>query len=264
MKMRSPQCVAICALSAVALAATMAEARPDYIRSANFSGGTTQGSSQGNPNQVGGINVWRYEVLQGGPLGAGDAWYRNSQSAELMTWDAQWYATGWGVWSKGNDVNPPILGSRLVHNVAASVYGDIPVVRFMNPGGNGATVTINGTFQVAWNGVDGLGRPNDVDVVIAKYNATQNQTTLLYSTTVSKPLPFPSVGDSINIPISISTFTLNADESVIITHRGRTPLAPLGAWINLYDNVTFSVVPAPGSAALLGLSGLAVFRRRRS
>ena len=264
MKMRSPQCVVICAVSALALAATMASARPDYIRSANFSGGSSQGSSQGNPSQVGGVDVWRYETLQGGALGAGNAWYQQSQTSELMTWDAQWYATGWGVWSKGNDANPPILGSRLVHNVAASVYGDIPVVRFMNPVGNGATLSINGSFQVAWSGVDGLGRPNDVDVVIAKYNATLNQTTLLYSTTVSKPLPFPSVGDSINLPISVAGVSLNADESVIITHRGRTPLSPLGAWINLYDNVTFNVVPSPGAMALLGLSGLTVFRRRRS
>lgn len=264
MKMRRTQCVSICALAALALTTSMAEARPDYIRSSNFVEGTTQGGTQGNPNQVGGLNIWQYEVVQGGALGTANAWYKQVQSAELMTWDSQWYNTGWGVWSNGNDANPPVLGSRLVHNVASSVYDDVPMVRFLNPGGNGAALTINGSFQVAWSGVDGLGRPNDVDVVIAKFNATLNETTLLYSTTVSKPLPFPSVGDSINLPISISGVTLNADESVIISHRGRTPLSPLGAWINLYDNVTFSVVPAPGTAALLGLSGLMVARRRRS
>ena len=52
--------------------------------------------------------------------------------------------------------------------------------------------------------------------------------------------------------------------TVIISHRGRTPLSPLGACINLYDNVTFNTVPAPGAAALLGLSGAVMFRRRRS
>lgn len=260
MRMRTP-CVALCAV--MALAASFAEARPDYIRSANFSAGTVQGSSQGNPNQVGGQDIWQYEVVQGGALNSLNPWYQNSGTAQLMTWDSAWYATGWGVWSNGNDLNPPILGSRLIHNVHAAVYSDIPVVRFFNPLGNGASLSINGTFQVAWSGVDGLGRPNDVDVVIAKFNANLNQTTLLYSTTVSKPLPFPSVGDSVNLPISLNGISLDAGESIIVTHRGRTPLSPLGAWINLYDNVTFSVVPAPGSAALLGLSGLAIFRRRR-
>jgi len=38
-----------------------------------------------------------------------------------------------------------------------------------------------------------------VDVVIAKISVGQGTPTLLYSTTVSKPHPFPSVGDSINL-----------------------------------------------------------------
>ncbi len=264
MKMLPSRCVVICALTAFAGFAAVAEARPDFVRSTNFVAGTTQGGTQGNPNPVGGQPIWQYEVAQGGALGASNAWYKQSQSSQLMTWDSQWYATGWGVWSNGNDANPPILASRLVHNVAASVYNDVPMVRFLNPLGNGATLNINGTFQIAWSGVDGLGRPNDVDVVIAKYSSSLNETSLLYSNTVSKPLPFPSVGDSLNLPISLTGISLNAGDSIIISHRGRTPLSPLGAWINLYDNVTFNTVPAPGAAALLGLSGAVMFRRRRS
>lgn len=248
----------------MAAAGSLAEARPDFVRSANFGSGTSQGSSAGNPNPVGGQPVWQYEVVQGGALGTSNAWYKQSSGSQLMTWDSAWYQTGWGVWSNGDDANPPILGSRLVHNVAASVYNDVPVVRFLNPVGASSTLSINGSFQIAWSGVDGLGRPNDVDVVIAKYNSTLNETTLLYSNTVSKPLPFPSVGDSLNLPISLNGISLGADESVMISHRGRTPLSPLGAWVNLYDNVTFSVVPAPGAAAVLGLGGLVAARRRRA
>jgi MYXO-CTERM domain-containing protein len=251
----------VCAPLALVLAATVATARPDYVRSTNWVAGTTQGGTQNNPNPVGGLPVWQYETTQGGALGTANAWYK--QSAELMTWDSAWYGTGWGVWSKGNDANPPVLPSRLVHNVAASVYNDVPLVRFQNPLGNGAAVSVNGSFQIAWNGVDGLGRPNDVDVVIAKYSAALNDTVLLYSTTVSKPLPFPSVGDSVNLPINLSGITLDQGDSIIISHRGRTPLSPLGAWINLYDNVTVSAVPAPGAAGLLGAAGMLAVRRRR-
>jgi hypothetical protein len=262
MKMRPPPRLLVCAPLVLALAATTAEARPDYVRSSNWVAGTTQGGTQGNPGPVGGTPVWQYETTQGGALGAANAWYK--QTSELMTWDSAWYGTGWGVWSKGNDANPPILPSRLVHNVAASVHGDVPMVRFRNPLGNGAAININGSFQIAWNGIDGLGRPNDVDVVIAKFSAALNDTTLLFSSTVSKPLPFPSVGDSINIPINLSGITLDDGDSIVISHRGRTPLAPLGAWINLYDNVTVSAIPAPGSFGLLGAAGILAFRRRRA
>lgn len=262
MNMRYAHNVFFCAPFALALAATTANARPDYVRSTNWVAGTTQGGTQNNPNPVGGQPIWQYETTQGGSLGAGNAWYK--QPSELLTWDSAWYGTGWGVWSKGNDANPPILPSRLVHNVAASVYNDVPLVRFRNPLGNGATVNINGSFQVAWNGLDGLGRPNDVDVVIAKYSAALNDTILLYSSTVSKPLPFPSVGDSINLPINLVGVTLDDGDSLVISHRGRTALSPLGAWINLYDNVTVTAVPAPGAFGLLGAAGVLAFRRRRA
>ena len=260
MKMLS-RSVAHCAPVLLALTASQALARPDYVRSVNWVEGTVQGGTAGNPGQVNGTPIWQYETTQGGALGSGNAWY--SQPTDLMTWDSSWYATGWGVWSKGNDANPPVLPSRLVHNVAAAVYNDVPMVRFHNPLGNGASLNINGTLQIAWNGVDGLGRPNDVDVVIAKFDSALNSTTLLYSNTVVKPLPFPSVGDSLNLPINITGVTLNQGDSIILSHRGRTPLAPLGAWINMYDNVTFNLVPAPATAMLLGFGGLVSLRRRR-
>jgi hypothetical protein len=262
MKMWITRGVAFCAPGILAFAASVAEARPDYVRVLNWIPGTGQGSTVNNPSTVNGQPVWQYETVQGGALGTANAWYKNSGT--LMTWDPAWYVTGWGVWSNGDNHNPPILASRLVHNVAASVYNDIPLVRWRNPLGNGTSVSITGSLQVNWNGLNGLGRPDDVDVAIAKFNSSLNTTTLLFSTTVIKPLPFPSVGDSVNIPVNLTNIQMNAGDSIVLTHRGQTALAPLGAWINLYDGVTFhAVVPAPASAALLGFGGLFAARRRR-
>ena len=263
MKNKTTRAVALCAPVMLAVAGSIAEARPDYVRVLNFAPGTNQGSTVNNPSTVNGQAVWQYESVQGGGLGSLNPWYANTGT--LMSWDPQWYQTGWGVWSKGNNANPPILAARLVHNVHSSVYNDIPMVRWLNPLGNGTQLSITGSFQINWNGLNGLGRPDDVDVVIAKFNSSLNTTTPLFTTTVSKPLPFPSVGDSVNIPINLTNISLNAGDSIVVTHRGQTALSPLGAWINLYDGVTFhaTAVPAPASAALLGMGGLFAARRRR-
>lgn len=263
MKISPSRAVALCAPVVLAMAGSVAEARPDYVRVLNFAPGSGQGGTVNNPSTVNGAAVWQYESTQGGALNSLNPWYQNSGT--LMTWDPQWYTTGWGVWSKGDNGNPPILASRLVHNVHSSTYNDVPMVRWLNPLGNGTQLSISGSLQVNWNGVNGLGRPDDVDVVIAKFNSQLNTTTALFSTTVSKPLPFPSVGDSVNIPINLPNIALNAGDSIVVTHRGQTALSPLGAWVNLYDGVTFHAVavPAPASAALLGLGGLVAARRRR-
>lgn len=261
MKMRTKQFVTLCA--PVLMAVAGAEARPDYVRSLNWVNGTAQGGTTNNPSTVNGQPVWQYETVQGDGLNGTNPWFKNT--SQLLTWDAGWCQTGWGVWSKADNNSPPILASRLVHNVAASAYNDIPIVRWRNPLGDNTTLDLTGSLVVNWNGMNGLGRPDDVDVVIAKHNAALNTTDAIFSTTVVKPNPNPSIGDSVLIPISIHSIAMNLGDSIIVTHRGQTALTPLGAWVNLYDGVTFHAVaaPAPASAALLGMGGLVAMRRRR-
>ena len=247
---------------AVVALASAANANIVYQRAANWVPGTVQGTTVNNPGPVSGRPVWQYEVAQGGGLGSGNPWY--AQPTQMMTWDSQWWATGWGVWSNGNDVNPPVLAGRLIHNVAPSAWGAVPLVRYNNTYGDSMSTSVDGTLTVNWNGVNGLGRPVNVDVVVAKYSALSNSTSILYSTTVSKPNPFPSVGDSLFLPISLHGIMLNAGDSIVISHRGQNAVGPLGAWVNLYDNLNVTVVPAPGPLALLGLGGLLASRRRRA
>jgi len=214
-----------------------------------------------NPSSVAGHAAWQYETTHGGGLGSQNPWY--AQPGQLMTWDSAWYATGWGVWSNGDDLNPPILPSRLVHNVHPSVYDSIPVVRWLFPYASTQGVDITGTLTVNWNGVNGLGRPVNDEVVIARQSALDSTITVLYSTTVSKPNPFPSVGDSVFLPISLLQVSMAQGDSLIFTHRGQNSVGPLGAWVNLYDNVTISTVPTPGAAGVLGMAGLLAVRRKR-
>jgi hypothetical protein len=232
-----------------------------WRRSTDWVAGTSQGSSNNNPGQVSGQAVWEYQWTSGGGLDSSNPWYKNPGT--LMTWDGAWWSTGWGVWSKSDDNSPPILAGRLIHNVAASSWANIPMVRWMNPLGNGGVVNLSGTLVVNWNGVNGIGRPDDDDVVIAKYSAATNTTVPLFTSTVSKPNPFPSVGDSVLLPVNLTNIDVNQGDSIVITHRGQEALAPLGAWINLYDGLTITAVPAPGAAGLLATAGLMGFRRRR-
>lgn len=255
--------VRACVALAVLAGSAVAGATPvqTWRRSTDWIAGTTQGGLTNNPSQVGGVSVWRYEWTTGGAIDSPNPWYKNPGS--LMTWDGAWWQTGWGVWSKGDDNSPPILPGRMIHNVVASEYNNIPVVRWQNPLGNGGVVNLAGTLLVNWNGVNGLGRPGDVDVVIAKYSAASNTTSLLFSSTVAKPNPFPSVGDSVLLPVNLTNVHVDAGDSIMVTERGRTPLSPLGAWINLYDGITINAVPTPGAGALLGAAGLLAARRRR-
>lgn len=253
--------MAVCVPAVMFATATTVQANNFmWQRSADWLPGTAPGGTANNPGPGAGGPVWQYEWTQGGALGSSNPWY--AQPTNLMSWDPAWYNTGFGVWSKGDNVNPPIMHNRLVHNLHDTVKDDIPLVRWRAPFGQIDDLAINGNLIVHWTGMNGVGKPVDVDVVIAKQ--TQTGTSVLFSTTVSKPNPFQSVGDMVTIPVSLSDIELGAGDSIIITHRGRHGFFPHGAWVNLIDNVTLTAIPSPGSLAVLGIGVFAVARRRRS
>ena len=242
-------------------AAAHADVTESWRRSTDWVAGTAQGAGLNNPSAVRGMPVWRYEYASGGAFDSANPWYKNPGT--LLTWDGAWWGTGSGVWSRSDNHSPPISSSRLVHNVAAAEYDSAPMVRWLNPLGNGGLVNIAGTLLLNWDGQNGLGRPDDVDIVIAKYSAASNTTAAIFSATRSKPNPVPSVGDSVIIPIALGNISVNQGDSILISERAHDSLFPLGAWINLYDGLTITSVPAPGAGALLGAAGLLAARRRR-
>lgn len=235
-----------------------------WQRQTDWSPGLNQGSSANNPGPAaGGPGVWMYEWTQGGPLGSVNPWY--VQPRNLAKWDQLWWNTGQGAWTAGDNVSPPMLRDRITHNLHSTTFADIPVVSWINPMGDGAQVTVGGSVVLRWSGKNGLGYPVDVDVFVGLQNALSGLVTPLFSGTFAKPTGSASINEETVIPLNISTvLTVNTNDRIILTHRGRDPFGPLGMWVTLFDSgMTITLVPTPGTAALLGLAGAALAVRRR-
>lgn len=255
----------VCAAAAATglVAAAHADYQPGYVwhRHSDWVPGQTEGGTKNNPGpDTEGTGVWMYGWTTGGGLGSENPWY--AQPLTMATWDPDWWNIEQGAWSRGNDGNPPMFANRFTHNAAPSVYQFVPVVEWLNPVGDGTEVALTGTLTVQWSGVNFVGLPVDVAVVIAHYDSVTHVATPLFSTVVSKPIQGPSVGDKVELPIDISGVQLDAGDSLIFSHRAEEPLFP-GGWVILYDDVSVTLVPAPGAISLLGLGGLLAARRRR-
>jgi hypothetical protein len=217
---------------------------------------STHGASSSNPGPSGPPR-WTYEWTTGGALNSANPWYRNPTT--YMTWDSSWYGQTVGVWSRGDNLNPPVFQNYIIHNQAPSVIAYQPIARWVNLGG-ASPASLSGSLVVKWTGANGLGRPSDVDVVIAKQDAGRTVTTLLYTATVQKPNPFPSVGDFVTLPVNLGGLNFAPGESMIVTLRAKTTQY---AWIQMFDNLNLTVVPAPAGAGLLAMGGVVALRRRR-
>jgi hypothetical protein len=259
MKSGTTQAVALRAALAVFALASVSEAGQIgsvYRRSADWVPGTA-GQVSGNPGPTP-QQAWTYEWVSGGSMNSAAPWYR--QAATPMSWDAAWYGqTNVGLWSRGDNGNPPVGQFSMLHNEAASVFNYQPLVRWTDPA-PGVPVNVSGNLVVKWSGRFGIGRPTDVEVVIAKQNAGRTTTSLLFSQLVIKPNAFPSVGDQVSLPVNITNLSLLQGESMIITLRATT--AQL-SWVQMYDNLNISTVPAPAGVGLLAMGGLVAARRKR-
>jgi hypothetical protein len=257
MKTESFRTVVVCAV--VAGFAAAATASQIFNRSAEWFPGTP-GQISGSPGPTG-PTPWIYEyAMGGGASNSANPWYH--QPSTPMVWDSNWWGTGRGVWAQGDDLSPPVDQNRYAHNVSAIAIGAAPLVRFRQAPGEAGMYDISGNLKIVWDGVGGVGRPTPVDVILGVQDASKSSTNMLLNSTHFKPNPFASIGDYIEIPINFSNVVLGAGESLVLSHRGRDVVSP-GGWITMYDNVTITLIPAPGALALLGLGGLVATRRRR-
>jgi hypothetical protein len=256
--------------SGVALSASTALAQYDtgdaWHRASDWAPGVVPGSTSGNPGAgFDGVGVWQYEYATGGDgLSGSNPWY--AQETTMLSWDNNWWGHGTGVWSKGNDENPPIRQGKMTHNLVGDYHNDAPIVRWMLPEGTPElSVNINGQFDVLWTGHEYRGAEMDVELVIARESA-DGQFDVLFSDVLSKPSAGVSVGDTLSSMVNLSGVSLNDGDSLIISGRGTSSVGMTeGRWIDISDDLTIRVtsVPAPASLALLGLGGLAAARRRR-
>jgi hypothetical protein len=239
---------------------TAAQAEQMWQRSSDWIPGTP-GSVSGTPGPSG-PPIWVYEYTTGGGHRlSSNPWF--TTPTQMMVWDDNWYGTNVGVWAAGNDLNPPVDANRLAHNMSSIAHSQAPLIRFNNPNGFGTVFTLAGTLKVVWDGLNGVGYPTPVDVMIGVQDATKSNTNVLLSTTVLKPNNFPSVGDFVTLPVQLTNVMLAPGESIIVSHRARNSAAPgaPGGWIHMHD--TISLVPSPGIASVMGLGALAMMRRRR-
>ncbi len=266
--MKKKTLVALACAPAIVLCAAPAMAQQyapgfEWNRRANWVPGTTPGSTAGNPQPDGeGNAVWQAEWTQGGPFGSVNEWF--AQPGRLMVWDPDWYGIGsGGAWVQDDNVNPPIFNNRMTHNIHVDAYQAIPMMRWINPVGDNTVVDIAGTLGITWSGHEFFGVPVDVDVVIALNDFSTGETTILLGETLTKSKPFPSVGDSTDINVSLGQITLDEGDSLIFSIRGNSSFGGDGRWIIMEDNISITLIPAPGASALMGLAGLAALRRRR-
>lgn len=267
MQNRIPRFAAMAA-GLVTAAATAASAQytagDQWVRAADFMPGT-HGSNELNPGPgFDGVPVWKYELATGGGgLGSTSPWYR--QPTTTMTWDSDWYGIGQGAWTAGDDVNPPVFQNRMTHNIINDHYDRVPVVRWQNPNDDNLRVAVSGQYNVLWTGHEFVGDDVDVELVVAHERGATGDVAVLFSTTVGKPTPGLSIGDSIDVPVDLSMVHLAEGDSLIFSGRATERKSGLGRWIAIQDQLKVEVVPvpAPGALALLGAAGLAATRRRR-
>jgi hypothetical protein len=225
--------------------------------------GSVQGGTQNNPGPAAGGLVWRYEAITGGgSLASGNPWYLGAR--DLLKWDGLWWQTGAGAWAAGEDLSPPIMQDRMIHNLHTTTFNQTPTVSWVNPLGDATEVEVSGSVTLRWSGKNGMGFPVDVDLVLAFFDASSGQLTPLMANTYSKPTAGPSINDEVLIPISVGgSLVFDTNDALILTHRGREAFGPTGMWVTVFDDVSLTLVPTPGSAALLAVAGLAIGTRRR-
>jgi len=236
-----------------------------WHRASDWVPGVVSGGSVNNPGPgFDGVAVWQYEYATGGGgLGSATPWYEADTT--MLSWDNNWWGHGTGVWSKGNDLNPPIRQDRMTHHLADAGYADTPIVRWMMPGASSdLMVNIQGQFDVLWTGEEMRGTDIDVELVIARESAS-GDFDVIFSDVLSKPTAGLSIGDTASSIVDLNDIMLNDGDSLIFSGRGVSSSLSDGRWVAISDDLTVSVapIPAPASLALLGLGGLAATRRRR-
>ncbi len=206
-----------------------------WNRALDFTPGTTQGSTDGNPDDdVFGDPVWQMESVQGGALTENPPWY--AASGQKMVWDSSWFGGG-RLWARGNDLNPPISAAALTHTIPdGGTWSHIPLVRWLNPAGRQA-VDIVGELRVRWAGSGRVGSPVPVDVAVAKKAALSGVVFAIYTNTVNKPTPGDSIDDMVVLPVRLANVSLEAGDQIIVSHRAQHSVNA-SRWINLADDLT--------------------------
>jgi Calcineurin-like phosphoesterase len=228
----------LCAVSFTLAHASLGQYQTGFVwdRQSDWTPGTAAGTAANNPSPDAlGTPVWQYEWTTGGPLGSPNAWH--TQPATRSVWDPDWFGSGQGAWVRLNDTNPPIFANRMTHNLAASSWDFVPMIRWLNPLGDCARIDVTGSLTIAWSGEGGLGAPIDVEVVIAMDNASNGLQRVLLGQRFAKPTPIVSSGESVTIPVDLRDVALDQGDAIVVSCRGVSDTGQSGRWIVLRDQL---------------------------
>jgi hypothetical protein len=213
-----------------------AQTTPD--RSAEWTGGTVQGMTAGNPTA--GQPSWSYEQTTGGGLAAGDAWF--TQAGTLLSWDTDWFAQGRGVWAFSDDQLPLIDRTELTQAFDAD---RIAIIRLRNTLDVTLAITVSGAMQIRWEGFTGptpTTVPIDVEVVLAHLDADRAVMATMLATTVAKPTA-NTTPELATVTVPTRTLFVDPGDSIVWSVRP-TAVSVENAWITVSDDgLAFDVRP---------------------
>jgi len=170
--------------------------------------------------------VWSYEWIEGG-VGLdspGIPWYR--VPSHLSVWVPRNCPNGTGdagekLWARSAPCDgPPISRFYMGHGYDSSVFPLTPLVRWTNPAGQGAVVSVAGSMVVSlYNYISPNGpfSTTPVDVVIAHYNSSGVAQAIVKSWKIE----WTSSQAPQRLDLPPTQVTLAARDSIGITLRGR-------------------------------------------
>lgn len=203
-----------------------------WQRNHDWLDGTSVGTSTGNPIISAGQPVWFYELTQGGPLGASDAWYW--QPAALLVWDNSWYGDA-GAWVRSDDLLPQIAPNDMVHGQLDVDWPYMPRARWRNPLDTELELYVQGRFRIGWHGmVSAL--VTDIDVVVGHLAADGRPLPDVFARTVAKPTQ-DTTTEELAVQVPETMIHVAAGESLVISVRSRLSDTTASQWVSLYDDL---------------------------
>ncbi len=248
----------------------------EWKKSTDYTNGTTNNSTVGNPNldQLGNP-AWSYEHF----IGLSESWDSSSPMEWMYDW--RWGAGGTFVNISRGDQNTQL-------NTNWNNTGMTSLVRWSNPTGESIDVDITGNIVTTWAGLNwdsaadnwtdyNVASPTDVRVILGYHDFSAGTSSLLIDNTYLSPISEDTICNTWRECPKAKTaldrsLSVDAGDSLFWTTIALDSAPGKNRWLTTYDGgvaITMpAVVPEPVSSALFivgaTLLGIVRFSRKRA